>query len=79
MFSFKERYNGIMMNNEKVIEVLESLRDYVNENWDETEYKKEMDEAEEAVNIAVAFLKETSICGVLELNGKKYSVSEIEE
>lgn len=68
-----------MMNNEKVIEVLESLRDYVNENWDETEYEKEMDEAEEAVNIAVAFLKKTSICGVLELNGKKYSVSEIEE
>lgn len=67
------------MNKEKVIEVLESLRDYVNENWDETEYEKEMDEAEEAVNIAVAFLKGTSVCGFLELNGKKYSVSEIEE
>lgn len=66
-----------MMNNEKVIEVLENLRDYVNENWD-AEYKKEMDEAEEAINIAVAFLKGTSVSGFLELNGKKYSVSEID-
>lgn len=79
MFSFKERRDEIMMNNEKVMEVLEDLRDYVNENWDESEYKKEMDEAEEAINIAVAFLKGTSVCGFLELNGKKYSVSEIDE
>lgn len=65
------------MNKEKVIQVLEDLRDYVNENWDESEYKKDIDEAEEAINIAVSALRESNISGYLELNGKRYSVSEI--
>ena len=47
---------------------------YVNENWDETEYKKEMDEAEEAINIAVSILKQSSVCGILKLNNEKYNI-----
>lgn len=65
------------MNKEKVIQVLEDLRDYVNENWDESEYKKDMDEAEEAINIAVSVLKKSTVSGYLEIDGKRYSVSEI--
>lgn len=65
------------MDKEKVIKVLEDLRDYVNENWDESEYKKDMDEAEEAINIAVSVLKKSTVSGYLEIDGKKYSVSEI--
>lgn len=66
------------MNNEKVIEVLEDLKCYVNENWDESEYKKEMDEAEEAINIAVSILKQSTVCGFLELNNEKYSIVKID-
>lgn len=65
------------MNKEKVIKVLEDLRDYVNENWDESEYKKDMNEAEEAINIAVSVLRKSTVSGYLEIDGKKYSVSEI--
>lgn len=65
------------MNKEKAIKVLEDLRDYVNENWDESEYKNDMDEAEEAINIAVSVLKKSTVSGYLEIDGKKYSVSEI--
>ena len=66
------------MNKEKVIEVLEDLKCYVNENWDETEYKKEMDEAEEAINIAVSILKQSSVCGILKLNNEKYNIIKID-
>lgn len=65
------------MDKEKVIKVLEDLRDYVNENWDESEYKKDMDEAEEAINIAVSVLKKSTVSGYLEIDGKRYIVSEI--
>lgn len=65
------------MNKEKAIKVLEDLRDYVNENWDESEYKKDMDEAEEAINIAVSVLKKSTVSGYLEIDGKRYIVSEI--
>ena len=65
------------MDKEKVIKVLEDLRDYVNENWDESEYKKDMDEAEEAINIAVSVLKKSIVNGYLEIDGKRYIVSEI--
>jgi len=66
------------MDKEKAIEVLEDLKCYVNENWDETEYKKEMDEAEEAINIAVSILKQSSVCGILELKYEKYSIVKID-
>lgn len=65
------------MNKEKVIKVLEDLREYVNENWDESEYKNDMDEAEEVINIAVSVLKKSTVSGYLEIDGKKYNVSEI--
>lgn len=65
------------MDKEKVIKVLEDLRDYVNENWDESEYKKDMDEAEEAINIAVSVLKKSTVSGYLEIDCKRYIVSEI--
>lgn len=63
------------MNTEKIIEVLNGLKDYVNENWDE-EYKKDIEEANEAVKIAVAILKSGKTVGSLVLNGKEYIVSE---
>ena len=66
------------MNKEKVIEVLEDLKCYVNENWDETEYKKEIDEADEAINIAVSILKQSSVCGSLKLNNEKYNIVKID-
>ena len=66
------------MNKEKVIEVLEDLKCYVNENWDETECKKEIDEADEAINIAVSILKQSSVCGFLKLNNEKYNIVKID-
>ena len=66
------------MNKEKVIEVLEDLKCYVNENWDETKYKKEIDEADEAINIAVSILKQSSVCGFLKLNNEKYNIVKID-
>lgn len=66
------------MNKEKVIEVLEDLKCYVNENWDEIEYKKEIDEADEAINIAVSILKQSSVCGFLKLNNEKYNIVKID-
>lgn len=65
------------MSKEKAIKVLEDLRDYLNENWDESEYRKDLDEAEEAINIAVSALKESTFSGYLEIEGKKYNVSKI--
>ena len=61
------------MNKEKAIEVLKGLRDYVNENWDE-EYRKDIDNANEAINIACATLKEKKIAGELSIGNKKYLV-----
>lgn len=66
------------MNKEKVIEVLEDLKCYVNENWDETEHKKEIDEADEAISIAVSILKQSSVCGFLKLNNEKYNIVKID-
>lgn len=65
------------MDKEKVIKVLEDLRNYVKENWDESEYKKDIDEAEEAIDMAVSVLKQSTVSGHLEIEGKRYSVSEI--
>ena len=66
------------MSKEKAIEVLEDLKCYVNENWDETECKKEIDEADEAINIAVSILKQSSVCGFLKLNNEKYNIVKID-
>lgn len=66
------------MNKEKAIEVLEDLKCYVNENWDETEHKKEIDEADQAISIAVSILKQSSVCGFIKLNNEKYNIVKID-
>lgn len=66
------------MINTKVIEVLLDLKNYVNENWDESEYKKEMDESSEAVDIAVVLLKERKFIGTMDLNGETYGITKID-
>lgn len=65
------------MSKEEAISILEDLRDYVKENWIDSEYKSDVDEAEKAVEMAVLALKESTISGYLEIEGKSYSVSEI--
>lgn len=63
------------MQKEKCIEVLESLKDYANENWDELEYEKEIQEAREAVDMAVAIIESSNVCGTLTVNGENFIVS----
>ena len=47
------------MSKEEAISILEDLRDYVKENWIDSEYKSDVDEAEKAVEMAVLALKES--------------------
>lgn len=65
------------MDNKKVVEVLHDLKNYVNGNWDESEYKKEMDEASEAIDIAVCLLKDSEFVGTMNLLGETYGVAKI--
>ena len=45
------------MNKEKQIEVLEDLKSYVNENWDEYEYADDIKDANVALDVAIALIK----------------------
>lgn len=62
------------MTTEKCIEVLEDLRCYVNENWDE-EYRKSINEVNEAVPMAIRLIKERQVCGTVQMNGETYLIS----
>lgn len=62
------------MQKEKCIEVLKSLKDYVGENWDESEYGQEIQKAQEAVDMAVAIIESSNVCGALILNGETFIV-----
>lgn len=65
------------MNKERAIEVIENLRDYAYENWDELEYEKELDEIGEAVDFIKSQLSESKSVGTAEINGKKYLFCEL--
>ena len=62
------------MTTEKCIEVLEELRCYVNENWDE-EYRESINEVNEAVPMAIRLIKERQVCGTVQMNGETYLIS----
>lgn len=65
---------GKAMEKEKCIEVLESLKNYAKENWDE-EYSLEIQEAAEAVDMAIGIIESSNVCGTMTLNGENYIIS----
>lgn len=64
------------MNKEKQIEVLEDLKSYVNENWDEYEYADDIKDANVALDVAIALIKSSNVVGTLTINDKRYIVLE---
>ena len=64
------------MKKEKIINTLKDLKDYINENWDPYEAKKEIDDANDALEAALNIIESdtTNIVGTLELDGKTYTV-----
>ena len=67
------------MNKEKQIEVLEDLKFYVNEEWDEYEYADDIKEANIALDAAIALIKSSNVVGTLTINDKSYIVLEGQE
>lgn len=67
------------MNKEKQIEVLEDLKSYVNENWDEYEYAEDIKDANVALDVAIALIKSSNVVGTLTINDKRYIVLEGQE
>lgn len=63
------------MNRERALEVLEMLKDYVNENWDE-EYRSDIDDVNDMYKFVVAALSTVNIVGSATINGKTYLISE---
>lgn len=60
------------------IRTLEDLADYVNEEWDHDEYQKDIDEAIDAIKIAISSLKKNKSVGTMTLNSKNYIISRVE-
>lgn len=67
------------MNKEKQIEVLEDLKFYVNEEWDEYEYADDIKDANVALDVAIALIKSSNVAGTLSINDKNYIVLEGQE
>lgn len=67
------------MNKEKQIEVLEDLKSYVNENWDEYKYADDIKDANVALDVAIALIKSSNVVGTLTINDKRYIVLEGQE
>ena len=63
------------MNKEKSLEILEMLKDYVNENWDE-EYRHDIDDVNEMYNYLIPIISNSNIVGSAIINGKSYLISE---
>ena len=63
------------MNNEKALEILKMLRDYVNENWDE-EYRGDIDDVNEMYDYLVSVISNSNVVGNAVINGKPYLISE---
>lgn len=67
------------MNKEKAIEIIEDLRDYAYENWDDEEYGDRLDEIGEAVDFINAYMESTcSLSGTAEIDGSKYLLMKVE-
>ncbi len=64
------------MNKERAIEVIENLRDYAYENWQDDIYEKELDEIGEAVNLIKLYVFSSKNVGTVEINGKMYLICE---
>ena len=67
------------MDKEKQIEVLEDLKSYVNEEWDEYEYADDIKDANVALDVAIALIKSSNVVGTLTINDKSYIVLEGQE
>ena len=67
------------MNKEKQIEVLEDLKSYVNEEWDEYEYADDIKDTNVALDVAIALIKSSNVAGTLTINDKRYMVLEGQE
>lgn len=67
------------MNKEKQIEVLEDLKFYVNEEWDEYECADDIEDANVALDAAIALIKSSNVAGTLTINDKSYIVLESQE
>ena len=67
------------MNKEKQIEVLEDLKSYVNEYWDDYEYADDINDANVALDAAIALIKSSNVAGTLTINDKSYMVLECQE
>lgn len=67
------------MNKEKQIEVLEDLKSYVNEEWDEYEYADDIKDTNVALDVAIALIKSSNVAGTLTINDKSYMVLEGQE
>ena len=61
------------MNTKKALEVLEMLKNYVNENWDE-EYREDIDDVNEMHDYLVPILSDTKIAGNAVINGESYLI-----
>lgn len=66
------------MNNEKALDVLKMLKDYVNENWDE-EYIDDINDVNEMYDYLVRILSDTKIVGSAVIDGQSYLISKSEE
>lgn len=66
------------MTKERAVEVIEDLRDYAYENWDDLEYREQLDEIGEAVDFVKNYIVSSTICGTAEIGGKKYLITEVE-
>ena len=62
---------------ERAIEVIENLRDYAFENWDDAEYDKELDEIGDAVEFIKTMISDKGVSGSAEIQGKKYLLMEV--
>lgn len=67
------------MNTERAIKVIENLRDYAYENWDDSEYGEELDEIGDAVDSIKEQILSSKISGTAEIAGKKYLIMEVDE
>lgn len=66
------------MNKERAIEVIESLRDYAYENWEDDTYEEELDEIGRAVDLIKSMIADKPFIGTAEIAGKKYLIMEDE-
>lgn len=62
------------MNRARAVEIIENLRDYAYENWDDETYERELDEIGEAVDFIIEQLTESKIVGNAEINGERYLI-----